>query len=282
MQNGPRYLTELDINQAYVVTNLTAGGGVGQTGTGLTIDQLGQVGQTGDGRFYRLISVGGTSTVAPGTLLVSPVASSDYAGLAIPTAQAENTAYGNPDNTAHAALSKGSIAFNVTNGGTGAITIDQFAGGYVEVLQTSGTNEGPVAYRIEGNTADASSGHNGTVTISLSEPLDQPEALVAGTDTVNLIPSPYSGCEASATLGNPVGVVTVQVPNTASATYAAWVQTKGHCLCTADATGVTIGEAVAQSTTTAGDVTVAGATSNQIGVATKTGTSGVVGVNLTL
>ena len=278
MQNGPRYLTELDINQAYPLTNLAAGAGVGQTGTGLSIDQLGQVGQTGDGRFYRLVSVGGTSTVKAGTLLVSPAASSNYAGLAIPSSQPSNTATGS-GSSSNSALSKGSFSFNVTNGSGAAITADQFAGGYVEVLQTSGTNEGPVAYRLAGNTAAATSA---TCTLFLSEPLDQPEALVAGTDTVNLVESPFSGVLASSTLGRPVGVVTVQVPNTASQAYCAWVQTAGHCLVNADATGVTVGEAVAQSTTTAGDVTVAGATSNQIGVALDTKTSAVASVHLTM
>ena len=61
MQDGPRYLTDLDINTALVYTNLTPGAGGGttnatnQTASGLSIDftNLGQIGQTADGRRYR-------------------------------------------------------------------------------------------------------------------------------------------------------------------------------------------------------------------------------------
>ncbi len=282
-QSGPRYLTEFDINQAHQLVTLTPGSANGQTGgTGFTISQLGQVGQTGNGDFYRLVGIGGTSTVAPGQLLVAPVISADYEGLAISTTQPSSTAFGNASNNVNSALSANSVAFNVVNGGVAAITAGQFSGGYVLVDQTSGTDNGPIAFLISGNSADASSAHDGVVTIYLSDPLNVASTLVAGTDTVTLVANPYSGCEASATLGVPVGVLTVQAPNTSSATYCAWVKTRGYAAVTADATGVTIGEGVAQSTTTAGDVTVAGATSSLIGVAVESKTSGVTLVDLSI
>lgn len=266
MQQGPVYLTDLDINTAYVYTNLTAGAGGGssnstnQTASGITVDftHLGQEGQTSDGRRYRLCTIGGTSTVAPGTLLVAPSAPSNSTGLAIPSSQPANTAFGNAENNSVSALSKGSLSFNVTNGAT-AVTTDQFAGGYVEVLQTSGTNEGPISYKLAGNTAAAASG---TITLYLAEPLNQPQKLVAGTDTVNLVVSPYAAVVSSSTVGNPVGVLTVQAPNSSSVTYAAWLQTKGHCLLNLDATtgGVSLGGELWQSTTTAGDVAPAAPT----------------------
>ncbi len=278
-QSGPRFLTEFDINQAHQLVSLTPGSANGQTGgTGFTISQLGQVGQTGTGDYYRLVGIGGTSTVAPGQLLVAPVISSAYEGLAIPSAQPANTAFGNASNNVNSALSAGSYSFNVTNGST-AVTAGQFAGGYVLVNQTSGTDNGPIAFLLAGNSVAAA---DGTITLTLVDPLNVASALVAGTDTVTLVQNPWNNCEASSTLGVPVGVLTVQAPNTASATYCAWVKTRGIAAVTADATGVTVGEAVAQSTTTAGDVTVAGATSNQVGVAVESKTSGVTLVELTL
>ncbi len=277
MQNGPRFLTDTDINTVYQIVNLTAGSGSGQTPTGLSVDlaQLGQVGQTADGRFYTLVSPNNGSTLAPGNLLVSVAPSSNYTGLAISATQPSTTAFG----TSYSALSKGSLSFNVTNGSGAAITADQFAGGYVEVLQTSGTAEGPVSYKIAGNTAAATSA---VCTLRLQEPLDQPEALVAGTDTVNLAPNPYFAVVTSATAGRPVGVNTVQVPYVAGNIYAVWAQTRGHVLVNSGA--ITVGNAFKQSTGTAGSVAAtAAATDYAIGVALRTlGSAGTLAAHLNI
>jgi len=278
-QSGPRFLTEFDINQAHQLVSLTPGSANGQTGgTGFTISQLGQVGQTGNGDFYRLVGVGGTSTVAPGALLVAPAIDSAFEGLAISTTQPANTAYGNASNNVDSALSSGSVAFNLVNGAT-AVTAGEFTGGYAIVNQTSGTDNGPIAFLISGNGVAAA---DADFIVNLVDPLNVASKLVAGTDVVTLVANPYNSCVASATLGVPVGVLTVQAPNTSSATYCAWVKTRGFAAVTADATGVTVGEGVAQSTTTAGDVTVAGATSSLVGVAVETKTSGVTVVDLCL
>ncbi len=282
MQNGPRYLTENDINTISAYTSLTSGGGDGGWTPGATTDlsQLGYVGQTGDGRFYRWCLIGGTATLAPGQLLVAPTQAANTTGLAISSTQPQNTAFFNGTASgSDSALTKGSLSFNVTNGAT-AVTADEFAGGYVEVNQTSGTNEGPVKYKLAGNTSAAASG---TITLRLAEPLAQPEKLVAGTDTVSLFKSPWSNVVTSATVGRPVGVLTVQVPNTSSQQYLAWLQTKGDCVVNADATGTTAFESIKQSVTTAGDVVVgSAATDYLIGQALTTVTSGVASVVLNI
>ncbi len=280
MQNGPRYLTETDINTIQLYTSLTAGNSVGGWAPGFNADprELGYKGITANNREFRWCLIGGTSTLAPGTLLVAPAQATNATGLAIPTSQPSNTALGSGA-TPNSALSKGSFAFNVTNGAT-AVTQDEFAGGYVEVLQTSGTNEGPVSYQLRGNSAAAASG---AITLYLAEPLAQPEVLVAGTDTVNLRKNTYSNIVTSATAGQPVGVLTVQVPNSSSQQYYAWVQVKGHCVVNADASGVTAFEAVKQSVTTAGDVTVVAAVTDKVvGQALDTVTSGTASVDLCL
>ena len=282
MQNGPRFLTDSDINTIVAYSPLTPGSSDGGWTPGSTADlsQLGYLGQTSDGRFYRWTLIGGTSTVTPGTLLVAPTEPANTTGLAIPTSQPSNTAFFNGTASgADSALTKGSTSFNVTNGAT-AVTADQFAGGFVEVLQTSGTSNGPIKYKLAGNTAAAASD---PITLVLAEPLNVSSKLVPGTDTVNLYVSPWANVVASATAGRPVGVVTVQVPNTASQQYLAYVQTKGDCVVTADATGTTAFEEVKQSVTTAGDVVVvAAATDYSIGQALETKTSGSVAVHLNI
>jgi hypothetical protein len=268
MQNGPRYLTEQDINTTVAYSPLTPGSSAGAWTPGAINDpvQFGQVGQTGDGRFYRLCLIGGTSTVTAGTLLTAPAQAANSTGLAIPATQPSNTATGNGA-SGTSALAKGSLSFNVTNSST-AVTADEFAGGFVDVLQTSGTNEGPVSYKLAGNTAASASG---TITLKLAEPLAQPEALVAATDTVNLRKNPYYNVVASATLAQPVGIVTVQVPNTASVQYVAWVQTKGQCD-GISSDSITAFDNVAQSTADAGYVIALGDdTTYVIGQALSTG-----------
>lgn len=263
MQNGPRYLTDTDINTVIQYTSLAPGAGVGGwvAGDTISLNQLGQIGQTGDGRFYRYALIGGTSTVKAGTLLVAPAQTANSSALAIAalTSQPTNTAFGSTS-AGVSALSKGSKTFTITNGAT-TVTTDQFAGGYVEVLQTSGTNEAAVSYQLTGNSA---AGNGGLITLKLTEPLDNPEALVPGTDTVNLRVNPYANVVASATAARPVGVVTVQVPNTATVQYLAWVQTQGECNVLGQGTLAAAFGPVIQSTTTAGAVAIASAATQMV------------------
>ncbi len=283
MQSGPRFLTEFDINSTHALSNLTPGSADGQTGTGFTVDDLGQVGQTGDGRYYRLVSVNSSTTVAPGQLLSVDTVNSDYYGLAIAASQPTNTAYGNPDNNATSALRAGSLSFTVVNGSSKAVTSDQFAGGSIEVIQTSGTDNGPEIYRISGNTAAATSAD---FTVFLSEPLAVASALVAGTDTVNLRTSGFANV-APATTGRAVGVLNIQVPaytaNSNNSPYGVWVQVVAPAVVECS-DAVKAFDTVALSTATAGDVeAVSAATQQAIGVALQTLTAaGSLSVNLNL
>ena len=258
MQDGPRFLTEQDIS-ALSTSKLV---------------QFGALGQTEDGRQFRYVSFGGTSTVAPGLLMQAAVASANSQGLTI-------TAAGTGGQVA-ANLAAGSTTLVITNSST-AVTADQFAEGFVEVLQTSGTNEGPIAYRIMGNTKAAAT--TGYITLYLAEPLRNAEVLVAGTDTVNLWQSPYSNVVATTTVNLPIGVTVIQAVNTASVTNYGWVQTKGLVTAFYDASSAVIGNTVGPSTTTAGYVGLAvAATKPFIGwsQATTSGTAGGYGLYLNL
>ena len=239
METGTRQLTSTDLSQ--VTTTKT--------------ESYGALGTTSDGRLFRYVSFGGTSTIAPGLLVVAPATVANYTSLAI-------TAVGTGGQTA-ANLLAGSTTLVVTNGAT-AVTQDQFAEGVLEVKQTSGTNNGPILYKIRGNTAAAGSG-TFTVFLEAREPLRNASTLVAGTDTVNLAASYFNGVAPSTTLGVAVGLTPVQVPQSSTVTYYGWVQSGGPALITNDAGGtLAVGTGAAQSTTTAGTFVAAGATSADI------------------
>lgn len=258
METGIRTLTLTDLN----------------TLTTTKQESYGALGVTADGRYFRYAGFGGTSTVPPSQLLTAPAATAGYQGLAI-------TAVGTGGQVA-SNLTANSLQIVLTNGST-TITQDQFAEGYLQVLQTSGTNQGALEYKIRGNTA---AGNAATFTVFLDprEPLRNTQTLVAGTDTVNLVVSPYNGVVTSSTAARPVGVNIIQVPNTASVTNYGWIQTRGDVMLTNDANGnLTVGEGVTQSTTTAGDIVATSATTYDIGHTNKafnSSTTGPVTINL--
>lgn len=230
MQDGPRYLTETDLS----VTTTTK-----QT-------QFGAVGVTEDGRQFRYVSFGGTTTIVPGVLLQAAVATANSQGLAI-------TAAGTNAQTTSTLLA-GSNLLVVTNGST-AVTQDEFAEGFLDVIQTSGSNNGPITYRIKGNSAAAAT--TGYIQVYLAEPLRNASTLVAGTDTVNLWTSPYQAAIITTTVNVPVGVTINQVVNSATVTNYGWVQSKGEAVALQDASSMVIGNTVGPSTTTAGYVGLA-------------------------
>jgi len=225
---------------------------------------------TADGRRFRYAGFGGTATINAGLLLVTAAKTANSNALAI-------TAAGTGGQVA-ANFNFGSRTLVVTNGAT-AVTQDQFADGYLEVLWSGG----PFAVRIEGNTAAAGAGY---ITLQLAPGgLMNAAALVAGTDTVNLTANPFSAVNASLTQANPAGVTVVQVANTASVTNYGWIQTEGHVM--VSATSGTKGYPVTQDLAgTAGFVANTGAgaseTVPQIGVFKESAANSVAPVELNL
>lgn len=259
MENGFRNLTEQDLN------NLSTSKQV----------EYGAIGLTEDGRQFRYVSFGGTTTIAPGLLVQAAVASANSSALAITATTVATT----PGQTT-ASLTAGSSFLVVTNGST-AVTQDQFAEGFLEVLQTSGSNNGPISYRILGNTAAAAS--TGYITVYLSEPLRNASVLTPGTDTVNLWQSPYSNVVTTTTVNIPIGVTNIQVVNSASVTNYGWVQTKGAAEVTGDGSSMVIGNTVGPSTTTAGYVGLAVTTTKApVGWSKQTSSTAAAGVSAVL
>lgn len=258
MESGYRQLTEQDLNTWSTTKQV----------------EYGAVGMTEDGREFRYVSLGGTSTVAPGLLMQAAVSKANSQGLVI-------TAAGTGGQVA-ANFAAGSNLLILTNSST-AVTQDEFAEGFLEVLQTSGTNEGPVSYRIKGNSAAAAT--TGYIQVYLQEPLRNAEVLVAGTDTCNLWTSPYQAVIATTTVNVPVGVTVTQAVNSATVTNYGWVQCKGQTTAFFDASSALIGNTVGPSTTTAGYVGLAvAATKPAIGwsKATTSGTAGGYGLVLNI
>lgn len=253
MESGVRLLTEQDLNTNSTVKQV----------------QYGAIGTTADGRMFRYAGFSGTSTIAPGQLCVSAPYVTAAVGLAI---TATTVATGSVGQTT-ASLTSGSQFLVLTNSSSTAFTQDQFAEGYLEVTQTSGTGNGPIVYSVLGNTAAGAGNVTATyivVYLRETEPLRNASVLVPGTDTATLYASPYSAVGPSATAGQAAGVTVSQVPNTASVTNYGWVQTIGTVFLTNDAGGnLTVGEGIAQSTTTAGDIVAQAATTYGIGQTQK-------------
>jgi hypothetical protein len=223
------------------------------------------VGQTKDGRVFRYVAFGGTSTIKAGMLCVGPAAPANSTGLAI-------TASGTGGQLA-ANLVAGSKTLVVTNGAT-AVTANQFQ--YLEIISSA---DQTYSLRIAGHTSAATTGY---VVISLADPLPQGiTTLIPGTDTANLVLSQYNGVAPSLTGNAPVGVTTNVVPNTASVTNYGWVQSGGKAM--VKATTATIGLGIAQDQAgTAGYVIISAATTGNIGwaKASATGTAASVVLNI--
>lgn len=234
--------------------------------------QYGAKGVTEDGRGFRYVQFGGTTTIVPGVLLQAAVATTNATGLAITAVGTGGQTTGN--------LLAGSNLLIVTNGAT-AVTQDEFAEGFLEVVQTSGSSEGPIQYRVKGNSAATAS--TGFIQVYLAEPLRNAQTLVAGTDTANLWVSPYQGAIATTTVNVPIGVTVNQVVNSSTVTNYGWVQTTGKALALQDASSMVIGNTVGPSTTTAGYVGLAvAATKPAIGWSAVTSSTGGASANVYL
>ena len=246
MQTGPIFLTLTDIKSLDTSKQV----------------MLGTAGMTADGRGFRYVQFGGTSTITSGKVVTAPVITASTAGFQGMTITAVGTS-----TQVTANLAKGSTILVLSNTGATAITQDQFAEGNLDILVGALGITSSYSYKIVGNTACVAS--SGYVTVELDEPLVNTTALVPGTDIANLQVSPYSAVNTSSTAAAVVGVTICPVPNTASVTNYGWVQTSGESAVVNDANAViTVGGAFAQSTTTAGAViTATASTLPIIGVA---------------
>lgn len=250
MESGVRQLTYLDLNT------------FGTT----KIEQYGAVGVTEDGKEFKYVKFGGTSTINPGLLMVGPAAPANSTGLAI-------TAVGTGGQVT-TNLVAGSQTLVLTNGST-AITQDEF-----QTIELIISGAGLYSLRLNGHSAAAAS--TGYITCQLRDPLPQGlVTLIPGTDTANLVLSKFNGCAPSTTGNAPVGVTMSVIPNSSTVTNYGWVQTGGKAF--VKATTATIGLGIAQDQAgTAGYVIISAATTGNIGFAKASASSNNASVELNI
>ena len=166
---------------------------------------IGQLAETPDGRLFRYALNGAVVTVAY-NLYQAAVVGANFDTLAIQTS-----------------ASVGDTTLLITNGAT-AVVEDLWAFGTACVETSTG-----ITYPIKSNTAD---GGTGTVTLTLQDGAPIQAALTAGTETVNMAPSPYLNIiiHASVPTSMPVGIPLVVV---GLANYL-WIQTHGLVQCLVD------------------------------------------------
>lgn len=245
MENGVRQLTEQDLSVLSTTKQV----------------EYGAVGMTEDGRRFRYVSFGGTSTVAPGLVVTGPVITNSTAGFQGMTITAVGTS-----TQVTANLAAGSTQIVLSNTGANAITADQFAEGYLDIIVGgSAADTGHYTYRVRGNTAAAASTGYVTVFLAQTDSFRNSTAYVAGTDTASLSLSTFQSVITSTTAALPLGVTIMPVPNTATVTNYGWVQTYGPTTVLNDSGGtITVGGAFGQSVTTAGNVVAATASTHPI------------------
>lgn len=188
-------------------------------------EMVGTLRITKDGRKFRYAKAG-SSALAAGKLAVAAAVAA--------VVQNEAAAY------AHAV---GDIQFAETIS-SATYAEDYFAGGYLQINDsTGGTGEGH-QYLIDSSTAVAA----GTaITLSLAEAIRV--AITVTTGEFTIVHSPYMAVVESATLACPVGVT----PHVVTGAYYYWLQTAGVALILTGNNDA-VGKPVFQSTTTAGAV----------------------------
>jgi hypothetical protein len=202
---------------------------------------LGQLGQTSDGRTFRYALAGG-STLAPGKLAVNADVNSDAVNKTVAATSVAGVT---------------SVVVDVT----GSITQNAYAGGFLTINDATG--EG-ISYLVSGNGGRTGAGE---ITVYLQEPTQT--ALTVDVSEYTLTVASYSGAVISATdqADQPLGVPNVSITNA----YYGWLQTGGNCAVLWDE-AVAKGLALTIGTGTAGAVEALDAAGEfQVGVASMAG-----------
>jgi hypothetical protein len=148
---------------------------------------LGARGTTRDGRVFRYAKAGGSDLVV-GNVLQGPAELTDHDTLSV------------------SAAAVGATSVSLTNGGTNALTANQYAGGWLVVDTTPG--EG-YAYAIDSHPA-AATGATCVITLAKDTPI---QVALTTSSKVTLVMNPYKGVIQSpvTTLTGPVVGVCVAV-----------------------------------------------------------------------
>lgn len=206
-----------------------------------------------DGREFVLVQ-NGTVALASGKLVQSAPITAAHQNLDVTAFTAASTSTGLPA-TVTATL------------GAGAVTVNQYAGGFVVVNDNTG--EGQTLKIASHPAADASA----SLTITLE---DSPVTALDATSEICLIPNPYTLVVVNPTTATntPIGVALYPIAATVAGTTNVFglIQSKGPVSCLADGT-IGVGLGIMPSTNTAGAVMVIDATGANIGRALQAGVS---------
>jgi len=124
------------------------------------------------------------------------------------------------------AAAAGDRSVLMTNQGTAAITLDQFRNGQIVLKPTESTTDAELMFRgVVGNTADASTGHDGTVRIYLDAKLT---VAMLATNYAFVMPSPYTDIRYESTSGKKSFAGPAAAYVSAAGRYF-WTQTWGMC-----------------------------------------------------
>lgn len=200
---------------------------------------LGQLMVTPDGRKFRLAQAGSATALTAGVVVSTTAAVTGHGAIAGSGLLASATTTYNLSGHTDVYLTTKSVA----------VTLDQYAGGLLNVQLSAGNAE---AYKIKGNDSAAASSIC-KFTLEPTDPLKV--AFAAGSTGCSLRKNPYKDAivhAAGTVIAGPMGVTPVAV----SVNYYFWVQRSGPASVRQAATVVTVGQAVMSSTATAGSVTL--------------------------
>ena len=209
-----------------------------------------------DGGEVILVSTpSGTTTVA-GLLYQDAALVANHQDMAVTAFVAYGTSGGVANSTSTPAT------VTATLGGT-AITLNQYQGGFLIVEEGTGIGQ---TLRIQENAAQATT--NGNVLITLE---DAPNLALDTTSKVSLVPAHGSNIIVNPTTPTnvPVGVALYAI----SPSSYGFLKVKGLVGAVSDSSNASVGNSVAASTTTAGNVTLFVATKTYVGSAAITGVS---------
>lgn len=185
---------------------------------------IGTKGQLDDGRVFYYGRYSASTALVPGELCAAEATSAQFQALAVNTAAVGDT-------TVSATL------------GSVAVTANEYAGGYICVVDDAG--EG-ITYKIDSHPAVSASAAG---VFTLVDPINV--AFAAGT-TVDLVKNPYADFiqmpAAGSQIAVPAGVPQVAVADSSSTSSFLWLQTSGISCGERDDTS-TIGQALTQGTT---------------------------------
>lgn len=195
---------------------------------------LGALATTGDGRFYRYVSVGSTTALVTGKLVQTPI---------------EKTAF---ENLSIAASAVGALTVVTTS--TVTCAANQFAGGFLAVSVNPG---GGFLYKIKSHAAATAA----AITFNLEDSI---QVALTTTSKIDVIENPFSGVIINPVTftGTPVGVAVAPL----SAGQYGWVQTHGPCAVFGQG-AIAVGAGVTPSIGTAGAVASWGGTTVCLGTA---------------